>query len=411
MNGDLLRYWPLDPQVTYLNHGAYGACPWPVLRAQDELRARMEREPVYFMEARLEPLLDAARASLGQLIGADPDDLAFVANATTGVNTVIQSLDLQPGDEILTTEQEYNACLNAIRRSGAQRDARAVFAEVPFPLESPREVVEAILACATERTRLAVISHVTSPTGLVFPVAEIVAALAERGIDTLVDGAHAPGMLPLDLRALGAAYYTGNAHKWLCAPKGSAFLHVRRDRQAAIRPLVTSHGANSPRRDRSAFRLEMDWGGTADPTPFLTIPAALDFMGGLLPGGWSELMATNRSLALAGRAMLLEALGSEPTPAPDSMIGSLAAVVLPASLEPPTPDPEPGVPRDATYPPDPLHDLLFGQHHIEVPVYPWPHAPADSATARQRLLRVSAQAYNSIEDYQRLAEVLRGYLS
>jgi isopenicillin-N epimerase len=244
-----------------------------------------------------------------------------------------------------------------------------------------------------------VISLVTSPTGLVFPIEDIVRGLAQRGIDTLVDGAHAPGMLPLALDQLGAAYFTGNAHKWLCTPKGSAVLHVRRDRQQQMRPLVISHGSNSPRRDRSRFRLEFDWGGTGDPSPYLVIPTALEFLEGLMSGGWPELQAHNRDLAVAARRLLLAALGDPPPLAPESMLGSLAAVELPRLEKEPTTD------GDSTYPLDPLHDTLWGDHRIEVPVYTWPHSPADAQSPR-RLARVSAQAYNSIEDYERLASVL-----
>jgi isopenicillin-N epimerase len=405
VNAEFLRYWPLDPEVAYLNHGAFGACPWPVLQAQSELRARMERHPIQFLDKELEGHLDRARAALADFLGADADDLAFVPNATTGVNTVVHGLDLHSGDEILTTDHEYNACLNALRIAADRTGARVVVANVPLPLTSADQVTQAVLACVSPRTRLAVISHVTSPTGLVFPIADIVSALGERGIDTLVDGAHAPGMVPLDVRTLGAAYYTGNAHKWLCTPKGSAFLHVRRDRQPDVRPLVISHGTNSPRADRSRFRLEFDWGGTGDPTPFLVITDALEFMGGLLAGGWSELQARNRSLALAGRAKLLGALGTDSALAPDDMIGSLAAVRLPDEVRPTPEQQVDGVDPGATYPLDPLRDALFDEDRIEVPVYPWPHTRADTAPKR-RLLRVSAQIYNDESDYARLVSAL-----
>lgn len=411
MNRDLARYWPLDPSVTYLNHGSFGACPWPVLQEQSELRARMERQPVRFLDGELEARLDDARAALGEFLGADASDVAFVPNATTGVNTILRSLHFTPGDEILTTDHEYNACLNAIRFVAGQTGARMVIATIAVPIASAVDVTEALLERVTERTKLVVISHVTSPTGLIFPIPEIVAALDERGIDTLVDGAHAPGMLPLDIDALGAAYYTGNAHKWLCAPKGSGFLHVRRDRQADMRPLVISHGANSPRTDRSAFRLEFDWGGTGDPTPFLSIAAALRFMAGLLSGGWSELQAANRNLALAARNRLLDVTGATRPLAPDEMVGSLAAVELPGHATPGTAGDESQLATDdnATYPLDPLHDALIDEERIEVPVYPWPHTPAESSAHDvpvRRLLRVSAQAYNSIDDYERLATAL-----
>ena len=252
----------------------------------------------------------------------------------------------------------------------------------------------------TARTKLAVISHVTSPTGLVFPI-ERDRALAARGIDTLVDGAHAPGMLALDLDVADAAYYTGNAHKWLCAPKGSAFLHVRRDRQQSIRPLAISHGTNSPRDDRSRFRLEFDWGGTGDPTPYLSISSGIDFLGELLPGGWSELQATNRSRALAGRRKLLAALGTNSALAPESMIGNLAAIELPAACH--LRRPARGQQSD-TYPLDPLHDALFDgasrSRFTPGRTRPLMHSPI------RRLIRVSAQIYNDDADYDRLAAAL-----
>ena len=282
MDDDLRRHWLLDLEVTYLNHGAFGACPRSVLHVQDEWRTRMESHPIQFHDVELEGHLAHARERLGEFVGAQPSDLAFVPNATAGVNTVLASLEFAPGDEILTTEHEYNACLNAARRVAAKHGATVVVAPLPFPTTSPAEMAAALLERVTPRTRLVLISHVTSSTGIRLPVEQLVPELAQKGIDTLVDGAHAPGMLALDLDALGAAFYTGNCHKWLCAPKGTGFLHVRRDRQALIHPLVTSHGANSPRADESLFRLEFDWTGTADPTAYLSIPAALAAVHGAL---------------------------------------------------------------------------------------------------------------------------------
>ncbi len=368
--------WMLDREVIFLNHGSFGACPRPVLEYQSAVRSRMESEPVLFFR-RLEELADQARSSLGTFVGADPDDLAFVTNATTGVNTVLRSLDFEPGDEILITDHVYNACRNAAALVAEGAGADLVTANVPFPIDSPDEVVAAIVDRVSPRTRLLLIDHVTSPTGLVFPIETVVREMTERGIDTLVDGAHAPGMVPLDIEAIGAAYYTANAHKWMCAPKGAAFLHVRRDRQAQILPTVISHGANSSRIDRSRFRLLFDWTGTIDPTAHLAIPAAIETMDAVFPGGWPALMHHNHELALQARDLLIEALMID-QPAPDGMLGSMAAVPLPDSS---------GAQHTSRSPA--LQERLWRQHHIEVPVSVWPAWP-------HLLLRVSAQVYNRL---------------
>lgn len=386
---DWARLWPLDPDVTFLNHGSFGACPLAVLAAQERFREQMEREPVRFFVREFPDLLDAARGELAAFVGADPDDVAFVPNATAGVNAVLRSLPLEQGDELLTTDHAYPACRNALEFAASRTGARVVVAAVPFPLDSPDEVVEAVLKAVTPATRVALLDHVTSPTGLVFPIARLVAELAARGVDALVDGAHAPGMVPVDIRRIGAAYYTGNCHKWLCAPKGAAFLHVRGDRQPLIRPLAISHGAGRKRAGRSRFRSEFDWTGTDDPTAYLAVPEAIRFMGSLLPGEWPGLLARNRELALAARGILCEALGVPP-PSPEEMIGSLAAVPLPdAARHALLPEPER----------DPLQDMLLDRFGIEVAVMPWPRPP-------KRLVRVSAQVYNTAAQYERLARSL-----
>ncbi|MFZ5557749.1 MAG: aminotransferase class V-fold PLP-dependent enzyme [Pseudomonadota bacterium] len=375
------RLWRLDRRTVYLNHGAFGACPIPVLRAQQRLRDELERDPLKFMRRTLEPRLDAAREALGAFVGAAPAGLAFVANATAGVNTVLRSLRFDAGDEILVTDHGYNAATNAARFAAERAGAAVVTARVPFPLAAAEQVTAAVLEAVTPRTRLALLDHVTSPTGLVFPIERLVRELAARGVDTLVDGAHAPGLLALGVERIGAAWYVGNCHKWLCAPKSVAFLHAREDKRAATRPLVISHGANSRRTDHSRFHLEFDWQGTWDPTPALVIPEAIAFLEGLAPGGFRELAEANRLLALAARDVLCTALGVGP-PAPDAMLAALAAVPLP--------------PGDAPA----LSDALYARHRIEVPVFPWPAAPA-------RLLRVSAQAYNALAQYRYLAEALQ----
>src|SRR6266705_2825850 len=221
------KYWGLAPGTVFLNHGSFGACPKAVLEAQSEFRRRMEAEPIEFLWRRYEEPLDRARNALAKFVGASARDLVFVPNATTAVNAVVRSLELRPGDELLTTAHDYNACRNVLVEAARRARAKMVVADVPFPVGKPEEILEAIMRAVTRRTRLAMIDHVSSHTALIFPIKRIIRELEGRGVDTLVDGAHAPGMVPLNISKLGAAYYTGNLHKWICAPKGAAFLWVR----------------------------------------------------------------------------------------------------------------------------------------------------------------------------------------
>jgi len=380
--------WTLDPAVHYLNHGSFGACPRPVLEFQAGLRAELEREPVDFMNRRLKGRLAEARGALGPFIGAEPDGLAFVPNATYAVNAALRSWDLKAGDDVLTTDHTYGACRKALDFVASRRGARVVVAQVPFPLRGADDIVKAVLGAVTPRTRLALLDHVTSPTALVFPLPAIVAGLRERGVECIVDGAHALGMIPLDLDRLGAACYTANAHKWLCAPKGAAFLYVRRDLRSRIRPLVISHGHETGGTS-VRFREEWDWTGTDDPTAYLSIPECLRVLGGLLPGGMAALMERNHALVLRGRGILLEALGVQP-PCPADLIGSIAALPLPAAA--------PGSPV-ARLDQDALATWTR-ERGIESWFFPWP-CPGG------KLVRLSAQIYNHEEQYEALAALLR----
>jgi isopenicillin-N epimerase len=348
----------------------------------------MESDPVWFMAGELEGFLDSSRERLARFLGASAEDMVFVRNATEGVNAVLRSLKLEPGDQVLTTDHAYNACANALRFVAERSGAELVVVKIPFPLRSPQEVLDEIDAAITGRTRIAMIDHVTSATGLVLPIADIVARLEERGVRTLVDGAHAPGMVPVDIDALGASYYVGNCHKWLCAPKGAAFLHVRRDLRDEVRPTSISHGANIEDPSRSRFHLEFDWCGTFDPSPWICVETAIDTMESAF-GGWPEIMRSNREMALAGRDLLCQTLGIEP-PAPDSMIGSLVAVPLGNLGDDKSPH---------KYLPAPLALALRDKYRIEVPVFPWPAWP-------DLLLRISMQQYNSVQDVEALCAAL-----
>jgi isopenicillin-N epimerase len=381
---NLASLWCLDPSVTYLNHGSFGACPAAVLAQQAALRLEMEREPVDFLSVNLPARLDAAREALSAFLGAEPADLVFVPNATTGVNAVLRSLSLERDDELLVTNHTYAACRKIIDFVASRTGARVVVANLPFPCRDEADIIAAIQQRVSSRTRLALLDHVASPTALILPVARLITDLQARGIDTLVDGAHAPGMLPLRLSELGAAYYTGNAHKWLCAPKGAAFLHVRRDRQAHLHPTVISHGY------AAGFHAEFDWTGTFDPTPWLCIPESLRFMGGLLPGGWPQVMAANRALTLQARALLLETAGVD-VPCPDAMIGSMASIPLPPAA--------PGSPADRLNC-EGLH-TWFRERGVETWLHPNPRP----------LLRISAQLYNDMDQFEQLAELLEEALS
>jgi isopenicillin-N epimerase len=384
----LRRHWGLDPAASFLNHGSFGACPTAVLAEQSRLRSQMESDPVRFLARDLWRRLDEALAKLGAFVGADSADLAFVTNATAGVNAVLRSLVFKPGDEILITDHAYEACAEATRYVAARSGARVVVAQVPFPIQSEGQVLDAVLKATGPRVRLAMLDQVTSSTALVWPMKELIEKLGEREIDTLVDGAHAPGMLPLDIASLAPAYYAGNCHKWICAPKGAGFLYVRRDRQEGIAPVALSHLAAWAREGKSGFRARFDWTGTYDPTAALSVPAAIQFMSTLMPGGWPAVMRKNRDVASLGRDVICEALDLE-APAPQAMLGAMAALIIP------------GAASDAI---DPLQEELRREESIDVPIFRWGNPP-------RRVLRISAQLYNMEGEFRRLARALRSRLA
>jgi isopenicillin-N epimerase len=388
MTSSLRHAWILDDDVAFLNHGSFGATPRSVLAVQARLRDQMEREPVRFFDRFLPGALEAARVAVARWVHADPAGLAFLPNTSMGVSTVLANQRFGPGDELLVTDHAYAACRNAFAHAAAASGATLVTARVPFPGTTADAVVAAVLEALTPRTRLVLIDHVTSPTGLVFPIERILPELARRGIPALVDGAHAPGMVDVDLTALaalGATYYTANGHKWPCAPKGAAFLWVDEPSRAGFHPLVISHGLLSPLvPGQTRFRAEMDWTGTDDPTAYLAWPTAIEHVGELMPGGWPAIRRRNHELALAAQARLAEALGIA-RPAEAELIGSLASLPIPAERRPEL---------DARG----LYERLIDAHRVEVPVFPWP----DSG----RVLRVAMHLHSDMEDIERLVGAL-----
>jgi isopenicillin-N epimerase len=389
MYSEYIRHWGLDTAISFLNHGSFGAAPKTVLAFQQSLRERMEAEPVRFLMSDLAPLYQDALHFLADFVDADSEDMVFVPNATHGVNAVMRSLALRPGDEILTTSHDYYAVRNTLQQVAQTHGCRVVAASVPFPLENQGQVIDTILSCVSERTRIALIDHVTSPTALIFPIEKIVQLLQDRGIEVLVDGAHAPGMLPLSIRKINAAYYTGNCHKWICAPKGAGFLWVRRDKQESVHAPITSYNRSSTF-SLTPFQLEFFWSGTTDQTAWLSVGAALRFMGALLPGGWTELMQHNHDLAVKARQTLCQVLHLH-APCPDAMLGAMASLPVPAN-----PNGRNTLPAFYL---DELQKQLIENYQIQVPIMMWPRAP-------QRLLRISAQLYNHISQYEALAGAL-----
>jgi isopenicillin-N epimerase len=364
--------WLLDPAVAFLNHGSYGATPRVVLAEQERWRTQMERRPGYFMDRELPPALRAAAARLAAFVGARAEELVFVENATAGCNAVLRSLSFAPGDEILTTDHGYPAVRKAAEYVATRAGARVIEAAVPFPLQDAAQVVAAVASSLTPRTQLAIFDHITSPTAIIFPVRELIELCRTASVPVLIDGAHAPGMLSLDVPSLGAAWYTGNCHKWLMAPKGSAFLWAAPQRQADTHPLVISHGFGQ------GFTAEFDWVGTRDPSAWLSVPAALDFHERL---GGARLRERNAALARQQATLLAQTWNTE-RGAPDALTGSMAAVRLPLRDE------------ATSERAGELRQKLFDEHRIEMPV---------TAFGGGLWARISAHAYNRPGDYARLA--------
>ncbi len=357
--------WRLDPDFLTVNHGSFGATPLCVRAAQDAWRERMEAQPTRFM-SQLPGLLREAADRLGDFLGAEGSDIAFTDNATTGCNAVLRSLALAPGDEILVLSHVYGAVHNAVRYVAERAGASVTEARVPFPDFTAAGVVAAVADALTPRTRLAVIDHIASHSALVLPAEHIVAACHAAGVPVLVDGAHAPGQIGVNLTTIGADYYAGNCHKWLCAPKGSAFLWVAPARQGALHPTVISHGLGG------GFLAEFDWTGTRDPSAALAVPAALDFHERL---GGAALRARNIALAAEGAALVALRLNT------DTMAtgGAMGLVRLPWD----------GAPLD-------LRARLLAAG-TDAPVH---------AVGGANWLRLSAFAYNELDDYMRLADLV-----
>jgi isopenicillin-N epimerase len=379
------RQFLLRPGVAFLNHGSYGACPAPVFEAYQRWQRELEAEPVEFLGRRLPGLLAEAREALARYLGTSTGNLVFVPNATHGMNIVARSLQLGPGDEVLGNTHEYGAVERTWTYLCERQGARYISQPIPLPLGEPGEVVEHLWRGVTPRTKAIVLSHLTSPTALIFPVAEVCRRAAEAGILTIIDGAHAPGQLDLALDTLGADFYMGNCHKWLCAPKGAAFLYARPERQALLQPLVVSWGWRARQPSGSPFHDLYGWTGTADPSAYLSVPAAIAFQA---EHDWPTVRTTCRALASEARARVLALTGVPPLcPDAPEWWGQMCAMPLP-------------VPAELSA--EEVRRRLFDDFGVEVPITEW---------EGWRLVRVSIQAYNTPRDVDRLVEGLRAVLA
>ena len=374
---DLRQHWLLKEDVAFLNHGSFGACPIPVLNEQQRWRANIEARPIELLGRKCEMWLNVARLGVATSLGL-PTNFGFVTNATEGINAVLQSLKFQPGDELLTTNHVYNAVRKAMQYVAGRSGATYREILIPLPLESAEHIERAVISALGEKTRLLVIDHVTSPTALVFPVEKIAHACRKRGIEVLVDGAHAPGMLKFHIPVLGAHFYSGNLHKWVCAPKGSAFLWVHKQRQPEIHPLIISHNF------MSGFEKEFGWQGTRDISGLLSISAALDFF---RQWGWPSVMRHNHELAIWAQQMLCSRWNTIPmTPLDGRLIGAMATLRLPLRFQ--------HIDEPAR---EILQQRLYDEFKVEAPLILWDgHA----------YVRVSCQIYNRPEDYERLGEAI-----
>ena len=374
----------LDPSIVFLNHGSFGACPAKVLESYQGWQRELERNPVELLGRRSADLLAQSRTVLGRCVGANPDDLVFVTNATCGVNTVARSIPLLAGDEILTTDHEYGACDNTWDFVCRHTGARYVPVEIPLPFRA-EEFTERVWAGVTSRTRVIYLSHITSTTALIFPLAELCRREREAGILTLIDGAHAPGHIPLDLDGLGADFYTGNCHKWLCAPKGSAFLHVRPEHHRLVDATVVSWGYSSDIEGHTGFdaytgrtllERRLQWQGTRDLAAFLAVPAAIEFQ---TRHDWDRVRRECHALAAETLRRVCGMTGLEPV-CGEADYGQMVVIPVPS--------------MDA----DTLKETLFDRYRIEVPV---------TSHKGRLFVRVSFQGYNTREDSDALVAAIK----
>ncbi len=382
--------FPIREGLIQLNNGSYGCCPEAVGVAQRELQRRLEADPVRFFKSDLEFYSDDTREALGKFVNVRAEDLVLVSNGTFAVATVLNNLELAPGDEILVTDHEYMATMNELGKICRATGAVVTVAKVPFPNVTPQAVIESVVAAMTDRTKLVMVSHIASASALVLPVKEIVAAANERGILSFVDGAHTPGQIALDISDIDPTWYAASCHKWLATPKGTGFIYTSPNRQDGFKPMVLSCREHEARADRKAYLCDFDYVGTNDYTGNLVVPVAIAHMGSQMAGGWDELRQRNHDLVVHGAKLICEAIGIDQQ-VPESMIGTMVGIPLPGVCEP------------GALMGEGLWDRLYLNHGIQVPIW-------DLPGVHGRVMRVSCQLFNTVGDFEKLAGALRAEL-
>lgn len=382
----MIAKWHLRSDIVHMDHGSSGACPTEVLEHANGLRWELDRGSPEFFLSSWSPHHRRSKEALARFVNADYNELLLTPGSTLGLNIVTQSQQFQPGDELLTTNHAYSSVIMLLKHVAHRDGAKVVIAKVPFPVASPDAILESILLCVTERTKFAIIDHIVSRTGLVFPIKRIVQELAKRGVETLVDGAHGPGQVKVDLHDIGAAYYTTSCHKWMCAPRGVGFMWARQDRITRLKPLIiarSGHWRDSAGGAYTWLEHTFEWNGCHDPSGVHSMPKIIEFLETAVPGGHAAMIKRNHDLAVEARKRVLEILDIE-SPCPEDMIANMATFPLPDSVLPE----KLGI--------LPLCQTLWEKERAEIQCYHWPAYP-------KRIFRFSVQLHNSLEQYIWLA--------
>ncbi len=385
----LATHWSMNPNIVYLNHGSFGGTPTYVTNSQRALQTEMEYEAIEYFIDKLPTYLNTSKLALANFVGTDANNIVYTQNTTTGINCILSSMPSQVGDEWLTTNQSYGACVHALKQYAYQKGCTVVTAQIPYPVQNDVEIVAAFEAAITPKTKVALVDYITSATALILPIKKIITLLQSKGIKVVVDAAHAPGMVNFSIDELQPNYFVANCHKWICSPKGSAFMYVAPQHQDDVKPLVISHYNDTAEGTAAHWSNQFMWDGTHDYSTYITVKTALEYMPTLIEGGWAAIKNHNHNLVLTAAHTIANALQVQ-LPTTDAMVGSIVNIPMPNGKKP----------KHSFHSNTELKNILFEKYKIEVPIFMYPHAP-------QQWLRLSAQLYNSMEQYNYLLACLQ----